>query len=350
MTKPKPLSHTHTELEWIVESLSFRLCILCWEGRCQIDRIKSFVTFYFMARPYLTFSRRICSHTKGFSQTSLRCDRPSVLSENFLLSFRTPVERVKPCIRDFLETSRLCLPEDNRDGLNVTMRMIDAAIDFVCHNSGDRLACKKEKNHSGFFHGICRVFNHATFLWIFQCLWPKTVGNVFRITEKECLAAWTKPFQRCSSERSRTTSIISSTTKTVGRATPSATAWRPSCSSAQTLPRPTSWIACSWPCETPRRARDGPGTRRSSSRRRTPSRTGWDRGCQWRRHRLLWRLCPPWRLLLRFLDYFEAEWQWQWQWQWQWHQPHHCTCHKFITTTTTTIEWLIFCEEIVFAF
>ena len=54
--------------------------------------------------------------------------------------FRVPVQKTRPCIVDFLESSRHCLRSKDKEGINVTMKMIDAAINFVCHNSGDRMA------------------------------------------------------------------------------------------------------------------------------------------------------------------------------------------------------------------
>ena len=36
--------------------------------------------------------------------------------------------------------SRKCVKSEDRDGLNTTMTMVDAAINFMCHNSGDRMA------------------------------------------------------------------------------------------------------------------------------------------------------------------------------------------------------------------
>jgi len=51
-----------------------------------------------------------------------------------------PVQKTRPCIVDFLESSRHCLQSKDKQGINVTMKMIDAAIDFVCYNSGDRIA------------------------------------------------------------------------------------------------------------------------------------------------------------------------------------------------------------------
>ena len=51
-----------------------------------------------------------------------------------------PVQKTRPCIIEFLEVSGHCLRSKDRESLNVTMKMIDSAIDFVCHNSGDRMA------------------------------------------------------------------------------------------------------------------------------------------------------------------------------------------------------------------
>ena len=55
-----------------------------------------------------------------------------------------PVKKTRPCVVDFLDVSRACLKPRERPGLNVTLRMIDAAVEFICHNNGDRLACKKD--------------------------------------------------------------------------------------------------------------------------------------------------------------------------------------------------------------
>lgn len=51
-----------------------------------------------------------------------------------------PVKNTRPCIENFLEASRRCLRTEDRAGLNITLGMIDSAIDFMCHNSGDRIA------------------------------------------------------------------------------------------------------------------------------------------------------------------------------------------------------------------
>lgn len=53
------------------------------------------------------------------------------------------MKRTRPCIENFLSVSRQCLKPRERPGLNVTLRMIDAAVDFICYNNGDRLARKK---------------------------------------------------------------------------------------------------------------------------------------------------------------------------------------------------------------
>ena len=60
----------------------------------------------------------------------------------FEFDFREPVRKTRPCIEDFLNASRRCLKAEDQEGLNIALRMIDSAIEFMCHNSGDRIACK----------------------------------------------------------------------------------------------------------------------------------------------------------------------------------------------------------------
>jgi len=62
------------------------------------------------------------------------------LDEVFKKYCGVPVNRVRGCLEDFLTISHQCLHEDDRAGLNITLRMVDAAINFTCHNSGDRIA------------------------------------------------------------------------------------------------------------------------------------------------------------------------------------------------------------------
>jgi len=50
------------------------------------------------------------------------------------------VSAARECLQDFLEVSQYCLKERDRPGLNVTLQMVDSAIDFTCHNAGDRIA------------------------------------------------------------------------------------------------------------------------------------------------------------------------------------------------------------------
>lgn len=50
------------------------------------------------------------------------------------------VVRGRKCLEKFLEISHRCLHAEDRSGLNVTLEMVDAAINFTCHNSGDRIA------------------------------------------------------------------------------------------------------------------------------------------------------------------------------------------------------------------
>lgn len=53
---------------------------------------------------------------------------------------RDHVPAARECLVDFLSVSALCLPEEDRPGLNITLAMVDSAIEFTCHNDGDRIA------------------------------------------------------------------------------------------------------------------------------------------------------------------------------------------------------------------
>lgn len=62
------------------------------------------------------------------------------LDEVFKKYCKEKVPPVRVCLKKFLEVSRECLHENERQGLNTTLKMVDAAINFTCHNSGDRIA------------------------------------------------------------------------------------------------------------------------------------------------------------------------------------------------------------------
>lgn len=57
-----------------------------------------------------------------------------------------PVEKTRPCVVDFLKVSRRCLRSKDKPSLDITLHMIDAAIDFMCHNRGDRIALFMAEN------------------------------------------------------------------------------------------------------------------------------------------------------------------------------------------------------------
>lgn len=50
------------------------------------------------------------------------------------------VSAARVCLQSFLEVSQYCLKEENRPGLNITLQMVDSAIEYTCHNAGDRIA------------------------------------------------------------------------------------------------------------------------------------------------------------------------------------------------------------------
>ena len=46
------------------------------------------------------------------------------------------------CAEQMFTKVERCADEKQKQDLNVTRRVIDAGIDFVCHNDGDRIARK----------------------------------------------------------------------------------------------------------------------------------------------------------------------------------------------------------------
>jgi len=58
----------------------------------------------------------------------------------------TPVNKTRPCLKDFLKASRRCLKTEDKPSLDITLRMIDSAIDFMCQNDGDRIALFMSEN------------------------------------------------------------------------------------------------------------------------------------------------------------------------------------------------------------
>jgi len=50
------------------------------------------------------------------------------------------VPAVRECLASFFSVSEQCLTERDRPGLNISLAMVDSAIEFTCHNQGDRIA------------------------------------------------------------------------------------------------------------------------------------------------------------------------------------------------------------------
>ena len=50
------------------------------------------------------------------------------------------MNKTRPCLKDFLKASRRCLKTEDKPSLDITLRMIDSAIDFMCQNDGDGIA------------------------------------------------------------------------------------------------------------------------------------------------------------------------------------------------------------------
>ena len=59
---------------------------------------------------------------------------------NCLFVFSEKVPAARACLASFLAVSRQCLKEKDQAGLNITLDMVDSAIQFTCHRDGDRVA------------------------------------------------------------------------------------------------------------------------------------------------------------------------------------------------------------------
>ena len=46
------------------------------------------------------------------------------------------------CVDDTIDTFRPCLDEQQESDMNTTREAMDDGIDFICHENGDRIACK----------------------------------------------------------------------------------------------------------------------------------------------------------------------------------------------------------------
>lgn len=46
------------------------------------------------------------------------------------------------CAEDMFTKIEICANDQQKQDLNITRRAIDAGIDFVCHDGGDRIACE----------------------------------------------------------------------------------------------------------------------------------------------------------------------------------------------------------------
>jgi len=112
-----------------------------WEQRCLNTAGQAALDDWLKAQESLLFcvltnfdSRKIESEIEQKRETG------EGLSPVFKKYCGAPVAKTRPCIIDFFETSRRCLPPNDKIGLNITVNMLDAAIDFLCHRDGDRLS------------------------------------------------------------------------------------------------------------------------------------------------------------------------------------------------------------------
>jgi hypothetical protein len=113
-----------------------------WEERCQEVGGKEVLDRYVAEQEQLLFCVMEQFDVIQIQREVEEKKKVGELDEVFKKYCRNHISAVRGCLKNFLEVSRLCLRPQERPGLNVSLNMVDSAIRFVCHNSGDRIARK----------------------------------------------------------------------------------------------------------------------------------------------------------------------------------------------------------------
>jgi len=111
-----------------------------WEERCREVGGKEVLDNYVAEQEQLLFCVMEQFNVVQIQREVEEKKKVGELDEVFKKYCRNHISAVRGCLKNFLDVSRLCLRPQERPGLNVSLNMVDSAIRFVCHNSGDRIA------------------------------------------------------------------------------------------------------------------------------------------------------------------------------------------------------------------
>lgn len=111
-----------------------------WEERCLEIGGQEVLDAYLREQEQLVYCAMEQFDLDQLQQEIEEKQKVGDLDEVFQKYCRDHVSAARSCLQKFLEVSQQCLREEDRPGLNVTLQMVDSAIAFTCHNSGDRIA------------------------------------------------------------------------------------------------------------------------------------------------------------------------------------------------------------------
>eukprot|EP00092_Neocalanus_flemingeri_P008139 GFUD01008779.1.p1 GENE.GFUD01008779.1~~GFUD01008779.1.p1 ORF type:complete len:296 (-),score=89.30 GFUD01008779.1:1195-2082(-) len=111
-----------------------------WEERCLANGGKKVLEDYLAEQEQLVYCIMEQFDMDELQQEIEEKKKVGDLDEVFKKYCGNHVGAARACLQSFLSVSQQCLKEEDRPGLNVTLQMVDRAIEFTCHNAGDRIA------------------------------------------------------------------------------------------------------------------------------------------------------------------------------------------------------------------
>jgi len=111
-----------------------------WEERCLVNGGRAVLEEYLAEQESLVFCMMEQFDLQEILSEVGRNRKSSELDSVLRKYCNAHIPAARDCLARFLGVSRHCLKEREQAGLNVTLDMVDSAIQFICHRDGDRVA------------------------------------------------------------------------------------------------------------------------------------------------------------------------------------------------------------------
>lgn len=147
-----------------------------WEERCLVNGGRTVLDEYLAEQENLVLCMMEQFDLKEILSEVGRKRKSSELDSVLHKYCNVQVPTARDCLARFLAVSRQCLKERDQGGLNVTLDMVDSAIEFTCHRDGDRVALFLSEQ------GVECLTSHYT--EILACV-NKSVPEIFRQTNQQ---------------------------------------------------------------------------------------------------------------------------------------------------------------------